>query len=159
VRDRGHEIGNHTYSHPRLLFRSAARIREEIAETQRAIAQATGVEPRLFRAPYGIRWFGLRPALLEFNLTDVMWTVMAHDWEWEAAEITSHVLSRARNGAIICLHDGDRTSPQADRWNTVAALRMIVPKLYSRGYTFVTAGEMLRQLRDGTYRSLTLAAR
>src|SRR5262249_32334863 len=54
VTERGHEIGNHTYSHPYLLGCSPARIREEIAATQKALRAAAGVEPRLFRAPYGL---------------------------------------------------------------------------------------------------------
>src|SRR5713226_7677295 len=66
VKERGHEIGNHTHSHPYLLWCSPARIREEVAAAQKAIAGAAGIEPRLFRAPYGLRWFGLRAALREY---------------------------------------------------------------------------------------------
>lgn len=147
VRDLGHEIGNHTYSHPRLIFCSRSRIREEIDATQKAILRATGVEPRLFRAPYGIRWFGLRQALQEHGLTGVMWSVIAHDWEWEGDEIARHLLTHVSKGGIICLHDGDGISPHANRHNTVLALRHVIPKLYERGYSFVTAGEMLDQLQ------------
>jgi len=138
----GHEIGNHTYSHPRLLGCGAAGIRREIADTQRAILHATGVDARLFRAPYGLRWFGLRPALAEFGLTGVMWTAIGYDWEWEAAEIARHVETQASAGGIVCLHDGDRTSPQVDRRQTIRALRLLIPRLYDRGYGFVTAGQM-----------------
>ena len=149
VRDAGHEIGNHTYSHPRLIFCTPARIREEIRDTQAAIRRATGIQARLFRAPYGIRSFGLREALREHGLTGVLWTVMGHDWDWEDIEIAHYVVWHVSNGAIICLHDGDRTSPQVDRNNTILALRQIIPKLYESGYTFVTAGEMLDQIRTG----------
>ncbi len=143
VRERGHEIGNHTWSHPRLLGCSRQRIREEIGRAQKAIRDAAGVSPRLFRAPYGIRWFGLGPALGEHGLTGVMWTVMGYDWEWEAAEIADHVVSHASSGGIVCLHDGDRTSDKVDRRNTLRAVRDIVPKVRHQGYAFVTAGEML----------------
>ena len=139
----GHEIGNHTYYHPRLLGCGAARLRREIGDTQKAIFQATGTDARLFRAPYGLRWFGLRPTLAEFGLTGVMWTVIGYDWEWEAAEIARHVETQASPGGIVCLHDGDRTSPQVDRRQTIRALRLLIPRLYDRGYGFVTAGDMV----------------
>lgn len=136
VAEAGHEIGNHTYHHPRLLGLSAARIRREIDDTQRAIRDATGLSARLFRAPYGLRWFGLRPALAAHGLTGVMWTVIGYDWEWSADEIARHVVTHASPGGIICLHDGDRVSPQVDRRETVRALRLLIPRLYDRGYRF-----------------------
>ncbi len=138
----GHEIGNHTYDHPRLLGCGPARLRREIGDTQKAILQATGACARLFRAPYGLRWFGLRSVLAEFGLTGVMWTVIGYDWEWEAEEIARHVETQASPGGIICLHDGDRTSSQVDRRPTIRALRLLIPRLYDHGYGFVTAGQM-----------------
>ncbi|MBI3697171.1 MAG: polysaccharide deacetylase family protein [Acidobacteria bacterium] len=149
VHEQGHEIGNHTYSHPRLMACSPARIREEIGNTQKAIADATGAAPRWFRAPYGERWFGLRAALREHGLTGVMWTVMGNDWDWEAAEIAHHVVGHASNGGIVCLHDGDRVAERADRRNTVQALRDLIPRLYGRGFSFVTLGELLQSGAKG----------
>ncbi len=149
VHDEGHEIGNHTYSHPRLIACSPARIREEIGNTQKAIVEATGVAPRWFRAPYGERWFGLSPALRRHGLTGVMWTVIGNDWEWEAAEIARHVVGHASNGGIVCLHDGDRIAERADRRNTVQALREMIPRLYERGYSFVTVAQMLQSGASG----------
>jgi peptidoglycan/xylan/chitin deacetylase (PgdA/CDA1 family) len=143
VAEAGHELGNHTYHHPRLLGCGAGRIRREIADTQRALCEAAGVEARLFRAPYGLRWFGLREALAQHRLTGVMWTVLGYDWEWEAGEIARHVETQTSPGAIICLHDGDRTSPQVDRRRTVRALRTVIPRLYDRGYRLLPAGEMV----------------
>src|SRR5580700_11963406 len=58
----GHEIGNHTDTHPKLYFQSARFIHAELARAQETIEQTTGFRPRLFRAPYGARWFGLRQA-------------------------------------------------------------------------------------------------
>src|SRR5579871_3124498 len=62
VHAQGHEIGNHTDSHPRFDFKSPDYIYREIAAAQDTIQETTGVTPRLFRAPYGVRWFGLRRA-------------------------------------------------------------------------------------------------
>src|SRR5258708_27078063 len=58
----GHEIGNHTDSHPRLDFHSPEFVYRELALAQESIRKTTGVVPRLFRAPYGVRWFGLKTA-------------------------------------------------------------------------------------------------
>jgi peptidoglycan/xylan/chitin deacetylase (PgdA/CDA1 family) len=143
VHEAGHELGNHTYHHPRLPGCSRARIRTEIGETQEAIERAAGVRPRLFRAPYGLRWFGLRQALAEYGLTGVMWSVIGYDWEWESEEIARHVATHASPGGIVCLHDGDRTSPRVDRSRTVRALRLLIPRLYDRGFRFVPAGDMV----------------
>ena len=140
VADAGHEIGNHTYSHPRLITCSPARIRQEIAETQKILESTTGRRPRLFRAPYGLRWFGLRPVLEELGLTGVMWTTICYDWDWKADDIAEYVLENAENGAIFCLHDGDRISPNVNRRQTARALQTFLPQLYERGYRFVPAG-------------------
>ncbi len=149
VRDAGHEIGNHTYWHPRLSFCTPARIRQEIGDTQQAIAEATGLRPRFFRAPYGLPALALRGALQQHGMTSVLWTVIGYDWVWEAEEIADHVVSHASNGGIICLHDGDRAAARPDRRRTLAALRQILPRLRDRGFSFVTAGEMVDQMRSG----------
>ena len=64
IRAAGHEIGNHGDSHVRLDFRSPEFIYRELAIAQESIKQTTGATPAYFRAPYGVRWFGLRPALV-----------------------------------------------------------------------------------------------
>src|SRR5262249_26159731 len=84
----GHEIGNHTDSHPRLDFKSPEFIYRELALAQESIRAATGASPRLFRAPYGVRWFGLRHAQERLNLLGVMWTVIGNDWQWSASRIS-----------------------------------------------------------------------
>jgi peptidoglycan-N-acetylglucosamine deacetylase len=57
----GHEIGNHSHTHPLFCFHSAEFIYRELARAQQAIADATGCPPALLRAPFGARWFGFRP--------------------------------------------------------------------------------------------------
>ena len=78
----GHEIGNHSYSHPKLPFKSREFIRQEFSETQRVILAETGVTPMLMRAPYGFRWWGLREVQEQLLLLGVMWTVIGFDWRW-----------------------------------------------------------------------------
>ena len=134
----GHAIGNHTYSHPRLTLCSFSQVRDELSRTQDMIREATGVQPTLFRPPYGLRSPALRRALPEFGLTGIHWSVIGNDWKWDAPRIANRVLRRAGAGTIVCLHDGHRTSPVADRACTLEALREIVPRLRDRGYRFVT---------------------
>lgn len=133
----GHSVGNHSYSHPFLPFRSPASVRAELARTQDAIAEATGRRPALFRPPFGIRSPALGQLLPEMGLHGVHWTVIGMDWKWSAARIARRVLTRARAGGIICLHDGDRTRATANRTETLEAVRLIVPRLRDRGFRFV----------------------
>src|SRR5437762_6923026 len=88
VTARGHEIGNHTDSHPRLDFKSPAFVYREIATAQEIIGETTGMTPRWFRAPYGVRWFGVGRAQKNLGLTGVMWTVIGRDWRLTAGQVT-----------------------------------------------------------------------
>lgn len=133
----GHGIGNHTYSHPCLPLCSGERVKHEIARTQAVIGDITGRQPRLFRAPYGLRTPGLGRILADFDLRAVHWSVMGNDWKWKASRIADRVLRQTDPGGIICLHDGDRTQPSACRAETLRALENIVPHLVAEGYRFV----------------------
>src|SRR5262249_5092815 len=107
----GHEIGNHSYSHPALYLRSSRFIAGELDAAQSAIADATGFRPALFRAPFGARWFGLRQAQRRLNLLGVMWPVLGLDWKLPAGRIAGRILAGAGNGVIVCLHDGRAIQP------------------------------------------------
>jgi peptidoglycan/xylan/chitin deacetylase (PgdA/CDA1 family) len=150
VHKQGHEIANHTYSHPWLLPLSGRRIHAELARTQQVIEQAAGVRPHLFRPPYGCRAPGLIEAERQLGLTEVLWTVIGKDWNASAAAITRRVLAGVEPGGIVCLHDGDRVRPHPDRSRTVASLKDLLVILLDQGYSFVTAGAMLRGLRLST---------
>ena len=139
----GHEIGNHTYSHPAFYFRSPRFIAGELDRAQRVIHETAGRLPALFRAPFGVRWFGLRQAQRRLNLLGVMWTVIGRDWTLTADRVTRRVLSGASNGAIVCLHDGRGLDPRPDIRNTLDALRRILPDLRARGFSFETVSQIL----------------
>ena len=146
VPSRGHEIGNHTYSHPWLLPLPAGTIRAELALTQKVIEKTTGVRPQLFRPPYGCRAPGLIDVERDLGLTEVLWTVIGRDWRAASTAIARRVLDGAGPGGIVCLHDGDGVRPHPDRSRTVASLKDFLPVLLDEGYSFVTAGAMLRGL-------------
>ena len=134
----GHEVGNHTFSHPYLYFKFKRRIAEEIDRTQALIHSVTGIRPVIFRPPYGARWFGLVPTLLARGMHLVLWSATGYDWKKDAQGITEATLRELKPGAIILLHDGREVRPAAeiDRSPTVAALPAIIAGARERGYTF-----------------------
>jgi len=140
----GHELGNHTDTHPRLDFTSKEFIFREISRAQETIQKETGIIPRLFRAPYGVRWFGLRQAQARLDLTGVMWTVIGRDWALPADRIVERVVRGAANGGVLCLHDGRGIEPSPDVRAMLAAVDKFIPQLKERGFQFQTVTEMLR---------------
>lgn len=143
VRGAGHEIGNHSDTHPRFDFKSPEFIYREMALAQETIHLNTGVTPRFFRAPYGVRWFGLRRAQERLGLTGVMWTVIGHDWNWPAGRIVRRLVQGAANGGILCLHDGRAMAAAPDIRVTLRAVETAIPMLLDRGFQFQTLKEML----------------
>jgi len=139
----GHEIGNHSDTHTRLDFRSAAFIYEELGAAQRKITEAAGMTPKLFRAPYGVRWFGLSAAQKKLDLLGVMWTILGRDWRLRAPEIATRV-TRAGGGDIICLHDGRGIEARPNVDEMLKAVRQSVPRLREAGLRFETVSELLR---------------
>jgi peptidoglycan/xylan/chitin deacetylase (PgdA/CDA1 family) len=139
----GHEIGNHTYSHPALYLRPPSFVCDEFARGQDAIIDASGARPALLRAPFGARWFGFAETQRRLGLLGVMWTVLGRDWELAAADVAMRVVRGAGNGAIICLHDGRQLERRPDAASTIRAVREIVPALEDRGYQFLTVSQLL----------------
>lgn len=152
IREAGHEIGNHTYSHARLCptlswppqVRSPQFIRDELSLAQAIIQAEAKVEPKLVRAPYGLRWYGIGQAQRALDLVGVMWTVLGHDWEWPAQQVFNLIRRKASPGGIICLHDGREVRPNPEIGETVKAVKQLVPWLYDQGYSFETVSEILR---------------
>ncbi len=152
VRDAGHEIGNHTFSHARLAprpswnpnLRLPSFVFKEFADAQRIFVKELGVSPVVMRVPYGIHWFGTGAVRKKLGLTDVQWTVIGHDWEWPANQVTDFVLREASPGGIICLHDGRDTRPSPDIETTLTAVSRIVSVLLDRGYEFETVSSLMQ---------------
>lgn len=143
VRDAGHTIGNHSHTHPLFSLRGARFIEHELQQAQQTIEEHTGQRPHWFRAPYGVRWFGLGAAQRRLGLVGVMWTVIGYDWKLGAGAIVKRVAGGVSNGAIICLHDARELRVQPDIGETVEAVRRLVPLLRDQGYTFETIGRLI----------------
>jgi peptidoglycan/xylan/chitin deacetylase (PgdA/CDA1 family) len=145
VAARGHVIGNHSHTHPLLCRHSPAFIQTDLRRAQDAIQTHTGVTPAWFRAPYGARWFGLRPALRRLALTDVMWTSIGYDWKCDADTVVARVTHRISGGSILCLHDGRELHSNPDISATLGAVRRLIPLLRDRGFSFETVTRLLCQ--------------
>jgi peptidoglycan/xylan/chitin deacetylase (PgdA/CDA1 family) len=144
----GHTLGNHTYSHPHLYFRSRKEIVEEIDRAQQVIHKTTGQYPDLFRPPYGARWFGLLPVLRERGLRLVQWSDTGYDWMRGTEDIVRAALKNLRPGSVILLHDGHDVRPgkEVNRANTVEALPAIIDGARKAGFTFVPIDDFLHSL-------------
>lgn len=140
VADRGHSIGNHTWSHRVLHELTADELRYEIDATEQALSGATGRSPSLLRPPYGSRTPAMLRNLADHGLTSVLWDVDPRDWDDPGADaIVDTALRNTRNGSIVLLHDG---SPEGcSRSQTVEALPGILEGLLDRSYRFVTADD------------------
>src|SRR5262249_39977523 len=96
----GHEIGNHSYSHPVYLFRSRSETQLQLERAQRIISETTGREPRLARPPCGVRTPAYFAAARRLDLRTVQWDVAGFDWkERSADEIAESVLRNAQAGS------------------------------------------------------------
>jgi peptidoglycan-N-acetylglucosamine deacetylase len=143
VRAGRHEIGNHSHTHPNFALKRPTFIMDDFTRAQHAIAEAAGEGPVLMRPPYGVRWFGFREVQEKLGLLSVMWSVIGLDWKQAAPAIAARVLAQARDGAIICLHDGRGTLRHPDTSPTIEAVRRIVPALLEKGYHFETVSQLL----------------
>jgi len=143
VRAAGHEIGNHSHTHPLFCFRSPTFIEMELARAQQAIERHTGARPVWFRAPFGVRWFGIGPAQRRLGLREVMWTAIGYDWKRKADAIIERMTASACGGAILCLHDGRELRVRPEIGETVEAVRLLIPRLLEQGYQFETLSRLL----------------
>jgi peptidoglycan/xylan/chitin deacetylase (PgdA/CDA1 family) len=138
VSQAGHEIGNHTQNHAPLWLKSPSFLRGELSQAQATLTRLHGYAPTLFRAPYGVRWIGLRGAQQELNLMGVMWTTIGRDWSLPAARIAARLVRGLRNGAIFCLHDARELAPNPEIRQTIRAVDDFIPVALDRGFRFKT---------------------
>jgi peptidoglycan-N-acetylglucosamine deacetylase len=140
----GHEIGSHSMRHEDHQHAEAAAVVSDVVEGARAIEQLLGVEPRLYRAPYG----HFAPASLAESerrgWLPVLWSAAGEDWrEGETPEsIVARVLPHLGPGAIVLLHDSRRTKP-TNCGPMLGALERILAEGERRGLEPVTVGELL----------------
>jgi peptidoglycan/xylan/chitin deacetylase (PgdA/CDA1 family) len=140
----GHVIGNHTSTHPLLIFESAAETRKQLMECRAALTNAIGEHSNLFRPPFG----GRRPATLRIaaglGFKTIMWNVTGYDWKAPpASQIEKRISRQMRGGDVILLHDGGHRAMGADRAQIVIATDNLIRRYKDQGYEFVAVTEMM----------------
>jgi peptidoglycan/xylan/chitin deacetylase (PgdA/CDA1 family) len=131
----GSVLGNHSWSHPNLSGGGLG----QLTSTQRAIRNATGYTPCVFRPPYGATSSTLVGQARSLGMDTILWDVDPRDWARPGSgAIVSNVLGNTHSGSIVLSHDGG-----GPREQTVAAYKTIIPALKRRGYRFATVPELL----------------
>lgn len=135
---KGHEIGNHTFTHPHMKSLTTNALKEEVEKTERALADIGIPRPKLFRPPEGFRSCEQVAALTEAGYQTIIWSLDTHDWQGRAAsDIVSGVLQGVQGGDVLLFHDYTTTK------NTITALEQLIPKLLEDGYEFVTVSDLM----------------
>ena len=142
IHARGHQLGNHSWSHPELPKLPVNQIAGEIDRTNDAIKQATGVTPAILRPPYGAVNGVVLEQLRLRGMSSILWSVDTRDWADRNSDIVcSRAVAGARPGAIILMHDIHQTS--------VNAVPCILSALKQQGYSFVTVQGLLGNMAPG----------
>lgn len=136
---RGHEIGNHTFSHPLVTHLSPYALNREIGACEDALEELCEYRPHLFRPPEGALTDSVSVCAEEGDYAVVLWSLDTRDWEVKNADrIVKTVLSEIHSGDIILMHDYIGVGSQ-----TPQALEILIPTLLRQGYRFVTVSELL----------------
>lgn len=136
--DAGHELGNHTAGHRRMMFVGGGTVAHEVESTDTAIRGAGYDGEITFRPPYGKKLFALPRYLAEHDRTTVMWDVEPDSTSSDTETIVRTTLEQTRPGSIILLH-----VMYPSRASSLAAIPGIVDGLRAEGYRFVTVSELL----------------
>ncbi|RCV50232.1 polysaccharide deacetylase family protein [Marinitenerispora sediminis] len=138
----GHELANHTVTHPDLAGTSPDRIAQELRTVNALIRRETGYQPDLMRPPYGSTNDGVRAISGEHGLAEILWSVDTNDWRDRNARIVAdRAVKHARPGSIILMHDIHST--------TIDAVPDIIRRLREKGYTLVTVSQLLGGTEPG----------
>jgi len=139
----GNEVGNHSFTHARMIGHSAGFYDSEIMRTDAALRRAGAADPQLFRPPYGKKLIGLPRALARHDYRMIMWDVEDPSGAATPEAYAAEVVRQARPGSIILMHVMYRGNRIAQ-----AALPLVLQGLEARGFRVVTAGELLRYKRS-----------
>lgn len=139
----GHEIGNHSYSHPDFNHKSRSFLLSEIEKTNQIVYRLTAQRPRLFRPPGGYLSYELVDLCKKEKLTIAYWSYIQDSKDWvngkKARTISNYVIRHIKPGQIILLHDGCPNGRE-----TARAADMIIESLQKEGYRFVTMSELIQ---------------
>jgi peptidoglycan/xylan/chitin deacetylase (PgdA/CDA1 family) len=136
--DEGHEIANHTWSHPQLNHMKSTSVMDQLQKTHDAIVKGCGVAPLVYRPPYGAILLSQRKAIHEkFGYRTILWDVDPIDWKTPRSSTKVHdrVLAQTKPGSIILCHDIHK--------ETVDAMPATIDELIARGFQFATVTQLI----------------
>lgn len=132
----GHELGNHSMTHPHLTQLSAQEIREELLATQELLLEITGEKPRYFRPPFGDYNNQVLEVAAELGYQTIQWSIDSLDWRNPGPDfITCRILDQISPGDIILMHNNAPDTP--------AALKELIPALLEEGYDIVPLSQLV----------------
>lgn len=147
--DAGHDVMNHSATHPYMTSLSSERMISELQTCNEKIAAITGKKPTLFRCPYGDYNNSVISTVESQGMKTIQWDVDSLDWKDSATveSIVSRVTGKVKNGSIVLFHN--------DADHTPEALPIILEKLLAEGYTFVKIADLIYYdnyeiIHDGT---------
>ncbi|MFC4712807.1 LysM peptidoglycan-binding domain-containing protein [Planococcus dechangensis] len=141
IANAGHQVGNHSYSHPDFTKISIAAMQSELAKTETAYKNVTGKSTKpIFRAPFGATNATVLKGVGDAGYTHtIQWNIDTIDWKGlSSTEITNKVVNNIVPGSIVLMHTG------AGAPGTPVALPGMISKLKAKGYSFVTVSELLK---------------
>jgi peptidoglycan/xylan/chitin deacetylase (PgdA/CDA1 family) len=147
----GHEIANHTWTHPWLNKMSDQGVRSELQRSHEALTAMTGVAPRMYRPPYGgITARQKQWIMSEFGYPTILWSVDPEDWRTRSATMThNRIVSQTKPGAIILVHDIHASS--------IDAMPSTLDDLLAKGFRFVTVSQLIAMSGGGRGPALAAA--
>ena len=153
IADEGHEVANHSWSHPNLAPMKETRIMDQLQQTHDAIVKACGVAPILYRPPYGSIRMTQRKAIHDrFGYPTILWDVDPLDWQSPrtVTKVHNRILAQTKPGSIILCHDIHEP--------TIDAMPSVLDELLARGYRFVTVTELINLDSQTALKKAALAA-
>jgi probable sporulation protein (polysaccharide deacetylase family) len=136
LHERGHELGNHTYSHPHPSSLSLEQNKEQITQAENLISEITGVKTTLYAPPYGEFNNTVLLSASELGYTTIMWSIDTVDWKRPPEDVMiNRVMKKLHNGAIILIHP---TAPTAN------AMPELIARIKASGYSIVPVSIVLQ---------------
>lgn len=150
IAEEGHEIGNHSFSHPIFLFCTSDKTRRELKKTQEVIRKITGITPLNARPPCGVRSKAYFATAQELGLRTIQWSDVGFDWKKISSErIARNILETVQSDSIILLHDGDSAGKRTRR-ATVEVVPLILEGLQSKGLRVVPLRQLINDFAENT---------
>ncbi len=137
----GHEIGNHSYSHPHMNSLTTSGVIQELERNAEMIRDLVGEQPLLFRPPFGEYNNTVIQAASSIGYKTIQWSVDSLDWKNSTSDqIYARVMGQIKPGDIVLFHNAAPGTP--------GAIRRIIPDLIKQGYRIVPVSEIIL---DGDY--------